>query len=378
EQRGVETCLGTEVVRLLHAAGRVEAAMVRHAGAEEEVVIDGAISSMPLATLVKALDPTPPEPVLEAAARLHYRDFLTVVLIVERAEVFPDNWIYIHSPNVRVGRVQNFKNWSPEMVPDPSTTSLGLEYFVREGDDLWSRSDDELVDLGLTEMERLGLLRASEVREGTVVRMSKAYPLYDSDYATAVAMIRGWLAGLSNLQTVGRNGQHRYNNQDHSMLTGLLAARNIAGECHDVWDVNVEAEYLEEARAPGGRGERAVPEAVAGPTLEELLGAAFARYDPLALGTAVGAVLGAGLFLLTATVLVREGYTGVPLSLLGHYFYGYDVTWGGAVVGLFEGVVGGFAFGGVLAALINVFLQWQETVLERELEALSLDPLEAE
>ncbi|MGH7550912.1 MAG: NAD(P)/FAD-dependent oxidoreductase [Gemmatimonadota bacterium] len=379
ERRGVDIALGAEVVRLRHAGGRVKTAVFRRTGREVEIEVNGAISSMPLGALVDALDPAPPDHVLEAADRLRYRDFLTVVLIVERGDVFPDNWIYVHSPEVRVGRIQNFKNWSPEMIPDPSTTSLGLEYFVHEGDDLWSKPDDELVALGALEVERLGLIRQSEVREGTVVRMPKAYPLYDSDYAGAVATIRDWLGGISNLHTVGRNGQHRYNNQDHSMLTGMLAARNLAGERNDVWDVNVEPEYHEETRREDdGGGGRAVPETASLPTLEDLLGAAFARYDPLALGASVGVVLGVGLFLLTATDLVRGGSAGLPLSLLGHYLYGYRVTWSGAVIGLIETVAAGFLFGALLAGLINLFVGWQKTLLERELEALSLYPLESD
>ncbi|MGH7570261.1 MAG: NAD(P)/FAD-dependent oxidoreductase [Gemmatimonadota bacterium] len=378
-RHGVDIILGAEVVRLRHADGRVKTAVIRRKGEEEEVEVDGVISSMPLGALVANLDPAPTDRVLEAAARLRYRDFLTVVLIVERGDVFPDNWIYVHAPEVRVGRIQNFKNWSPGMVPDRSTTSLGLEYFVHQGDDLWSKPDDELVALGALEVERLGLIRRGEVREGTVVRMPKAYPLYDSDYAGAVDTIRDWLEGLSNLHTVGRNGQHRYNNQDHSMLTGLLAARNLAGERNDVWDVNVEPEYHEETRrAKDAGGGRAVPEAASTPTLEGLLGAAFARYDPLALGVSVGLVTGVGLFLLTATDLIRGGPAALPLSLLGHYLYGYEVTWSGAVIGLVEAVAAGFVFGLALAGLINLFVGWQEILLDRELEALSLDPLESD
>jgi len=211
---------------------------------------------------------------------------------------------------------------------------------------------------------------------GTVVRMPKAYPLYDPEYAGAVATVRDHLARISNLHTIGRNGQHRYNNQDHSMLTGLLAARVVAGEDHDVWDVNVDSEYHEAGTEVGTRGERATPEAVRRPSLEELLGRAFARYDPVALGTAVGSVLAAGLFLLTAVTLVQEEHPGVPLSLLGHYLYGYETTWIGALIGVVEGLALGFVWGYALAALINRMVGWQETVLERELEVLSLDPLE--
>ena len=341
----------------------------------ENVEVEGVISSMPLGRLVKALDPEPPPAVLAAADRLRHRDFLTVVLIVARQDVFPDNWIYVHSPDVRVGRIQNFKNWSPEMVPDPSTTALGLEYFVHEGDDLWSERNETLLERGAREMERLGLVRAGDVRGGTVVRMPKAYPLYDADYAAAVATIRDHLGGISNLHTIGRNGQHRYNNQDHSMVTGLLAARVVAGEDHDVWAVNVDADYHEQGKGAASGG-RAMPEAARRPSLEELLGRAFARYDPVALGTAVGSVLGAGLFLLTAETLLLGGAPAVPLSLLGHYLYGYETTWGGAFLGAVEGLALGFAWGYALAVLINRMVGWQETVLERELEALSLDPLE--
>jgi protoporphyrinogen oxidase len=375
-RRGVETVLETEVVRLRHSDGRVEAVTVRDHAGKRDLEVDGVISSMPLGRLVRALDPAPPPDVQAAADRLRHRDFLTVVLIVGREEVFPDNWIYVHSPDVRVGRIQNFKNWSPEMVPDAATTALGLEYFVHEGDDLWSASDDQLLERGVREMERLGLVRGSDVLGGTVVRMPKAYPLYDPEYAGAVATVRDHLARISNLHTIGRNGQHRYNNQDHSMLTGLLAARVVAGEDHDVWDVNVDSEYHEAGTEAGTRGERATPEAVRRPSLEELLGRAFARYDPVALGTAVGSVLAAGLFLLTAVTLLQEEHPGVPLSLLGHYLYGYETTWIGALIGVVEGLALGFVWGYALAALINRMVGWQETVLERELEVLSLDPLE--
>ena len=370
----METVLGTEVVRLCHSGGRVDAVTVRDHAGERELDVDGVISSMPLGRLVRALDPGPPPDVQAAADRLRHRDFLTVVLIVGREEVFPDNWIYVHSPDVRVGRVQNFKNWSPEMVPDPATTALGLEYFVHEGDDLWSAPDEELLERGVREMQRLGLVRGSDVRGGTVVRMPNAYPLYDPHYADSVATVRGHLERITNLHTIGRNGQHRYNNQDHSMLTGLLAARVVAGEAHDVWDVNVDSVYHEEGKGAAGKGGRATPEAAHRPSLEELLGGAFARYDPVALGTAVGGVLAAGLFLLTAVTLLRNG-AGVPLSLLGHYLYGYETTWTGALIGVAEGLALGFVWGYVLAILINRMVGWQKTVLERELEALSLDPL---
>jgi len=173
-----------------------------------------------------------------------------VVLIVKQPNLFPDNWIYIHEPNVRVGRIQNFKNWSPEMVPDPQMTALGLEYFSTVGDDLWQMSDVDLIALGKREMDTIGLVNSADVVDGTVVRQLKAYPVYNSTYAGFLDTIKNYLADFTNLQTVGRNGLHKYNNQDHSMLTAMLAVRNLQGERHDVWNVNTERSYHEEIRIP--------------------------------------------------------------------------------------------------------------------------------
>jgi protoporphyrinogen oxidase len=205
---------------------------------------------MPISELVRKLDPPAPPEVLAAANGLTYRDFISVVLIVRQPDLFPDNWIYIHSPEVQVGRVQNFKNWSPDMVPDPATTALGLEYFCTEGDALWQMSDTDLITLGTREMDRIGLARAADVIDGTVVRQLKAYPVYNGTYAGYLDTIKRYLAGFANLQTVGRNGLHKYNNQDHSMLTAMLAVRNLLGEQHDVWNVNTERSYHEEMRIP--------------------------------------------------------------------------------------------------------------------------------
>ncbi|MEJ7712643.1 MAG: hypothetical protein WKF84_23050 [Pyrinomonadaceae bacterium] len=218
-------------------------------------------------------------------------------MVAKRESVFPDNWIYIHSPEVKMGRIQNYKDWSPEMVPDQSRTSLGLEYFLWQHDEEWSWSNERLIDLGIKECTRLGILESSEIEDGTVVRMKKAYPVYDQSYQANVDVVRNYLQGFSNLQTVGRNGLHRYNNQDHSMLTGIYAARNIAGEKNDVWSVNTEMEYHEEERnkkATKG-GDRLVPQRVI-PALagehaaasslllpDELIARVFAKIDPVAL-----------------------------------------------------------------------------------------------
>ncbi len=237
---------GSRVERILWRRGAVEAVEISNGERLETLRGDHFISSMPVRELARRLSPAPPAEVLAAADRLQYRDFITVVLIVRRADLFPDNWIYIHDPSVKLGRVQNFKNWSPDMVPDPSKTCLGLEYFCFEGDGLWAMPDEELIELGKRELEKLGLARADEVEEGTVVRVPKAYLVYDATYKESLATVREFLNALPNLQLVGRNGMHKYNNQDHSMMTALMAARNILGASYDLWEVNTEGEYQEE------------------------------------------------------------------------------------------------------------------------------------
>ena len=208
---------------------------------------DHVISSMPINELVTVIDPPPPAGVLTAAAALRHRDFLTVALVVPEELAFPDNWIYVHAPDVRVGRVQNFGAWSPHMVRD-GRTCLGLEYFVTEGDDLWAAPDDELIALATAELERLDLVPTGSIESGYVVRMPKAYPVYDAGYAANVEVLRAWLSEHTpNVHPVGRNGMHRYNNQDHSMYTAMLTVANIVdGAGHDVWAVNVEEDYLED------------------------------------------------------------------------------------------------------------------------------------
>jgi protoporphyrinogen oxidase len=210
------------------------------------------VSSMPIGELVRSFDPPAPAAVLAAADDLRYRDFLTVALVVPERFSFPDNWIYIHSPGVRVGRVQNFGSWSPYLVKD-GRTCLGLEYFVDEGDDTWNASDDELVDLATREIRELGLVTGDVVEAGYVVRQHKAYPVYDEHYKRNVEVLRRWLeSAVPNVHPVGRNGMHRYNNADHSMLTAMLTVENLlaGAQRHDIWAVNVEDDYHEEQRTP--------------------------------------------------------------------------------------------------------------------------------
>jgi protoporphyrinogen oxidase len=250
---GGEVHLHSRVVALHHRNGRITEATVESGAERRSIPVSDVISTMPLPALASALRPAPDRRTLEAAGRLRFRDFLIVVLIVNRRDLFPDNWLYIHSPDVRVGRIQNFRNWSAAMVPDSSTTSLGMEYFCSADDDVWTRSDADLIRMATAEIDTLGLAPSAAIVDGCVIRQPRAYPVYDAAYRTHVAELRRGLSGIVNLQTVGRNGMHRYNNQDHSMLTGLLAARNVLGEQHDLWEVNTERSYYEEQQVAAER-----------------------------------------------------------------------------------------------------------------------------
>jgi protoporphyrinogen oxidase len=250
------TTLGTTLL-LEHPVGRIGHSRGRAhvvAAGDEMVACSDVVSTMPLGALAAAMDPAPPSAILEAAVGLRHRDFLTVALVVPEEVGFPDNWIYVHSPEVRLGRVQNFGSWSPHMV-EPGRTCLGLEYFVNEGDELWQLPDDELIRFAMGEMVTIGLLEPSVVEAGYVTRIPKAYPVYDGSYQRHVATLRAWLdRHAANVHPVGRNGMHRYNNQDHSMLTAMLAVENILDDAgHDLWSVNVDEEYHEQ-RSPADTG----------------------------------------------------------------------------------------------------------------------------
>jgi protoporphyrinogen oxidase len=246
DDKGGQVCLNTGVVRVEREGNHITKIIAQKDGITFPITGDNFISTMPITTLVNRLDPPAPDAVIHAAKSLNYRNFIIVSLIINANNLFPDNWIYVHSSEVKIGRIQNFKNWSPAMVPDPNKTCLGLEYFCSDGDELWTMADSELLDLATTELARLGLADASAVEDGVVLRQAKAYPVYDRDYRQHLEVIQEFLAGFDNLQTIGRNGMHRYNNQDHSMLTGILAAKNLLGEKHDLWEVNTERSYYEE------------------------------------------------------------------------------------------------------------------------------------
>ena len=230
--------------------GQAKAVVVRSAVGDIRVAADHVIATTDIRSLVRALGDQAPAPVQAHAEGLRYRDFLVVALILDKQDLFPDNWIYVHTPGVKVGRIQNFNNWSQAMVPDAGRTCLGLEYFCFEGDGLWTSSDADLQALAARELESLGLARAADVVDGTVVRMPKAYPIYDAAYRGHLDGVRGFIDGIPNMHTVGRNGMHKYNNQDHSMYTAMLTLENMLGQAqHDVWSVNTDFEYHEEQRS---------------------------------------------------------------------------------------------------------------------------------
>ena len=252
-EHGGEVNMRSEVVKVNRKKEKVQSIDVRQWSEDgkpgETIRVEGDefVNSMAIRDLIHSFDPPPPQEVLDAANKLKYRDFLIVTLVLDHADPFPDNWIYIHSPKVKVGRIQNFRAWSKEMLPDQNTASIGMEYFCQENDGLWSSSDEELRALASKELEELGLAKASDVIDAAIIRQPKAYPVYDSEYRVALDVVEGWLKTLENFQTVGRNGLHRYNNQDHSMLSAMYAARNIINKGqYDIWDVNIERSYHEE------------------------------------------------------------------------------------------------------------------------------------
>lgn len=251
-EKGGEVRTNTWVKRVLRQGNRVtgvEACQTDPAtGKIRTFIQEGTdfINTMPLRDLVQCMDPPPPAAVIAAADKLKYRDFMIVTLVLDHADPFPDNWIYVHSGHVNVGRIQNFRAWSKAMIPVDNRSSIGMEYFCNDTDDIWGKSDQDLILLAAKELEMIGLAPASSVVDGAIIRQPKAYPVYDSEYKEALGVLKDWMNGFENFQTVGRNGLHRYNNQDHSMLSAMLAAGNILGEHHDVWEVNVERSYHEE------------------------------------------------------------------------------------------------------------------------------------
>jgi protoporphyrinogen oxidase len=303
EQQGGEVWMSTDVIGIHRRGHRIASVVVSRQGQRELIQGTDFISSLPITEFIQKLDPPPPAAVTEAAAKLHYRDFLTVCLLAKKPDLFPDHGIYIHAPEVKVGRLQTFRNWSPAMVPDPAKSSLGLEYCCAEGDALWTMPDADLSELGKREGDRIGLASYADIDDGCVFRVPKSYPVYDSAYRDFLATIREFVDGLENFQTIGRNGLHRYNNQDHAMLTGMLAVRNLVlGEKNDLWSVNVDQEDHEEIRVQADVEAQDVPEA-----LQVALSQVFSTLDRLAFGFLPGLSASILLFLATLILVLKGG-----------------------------------------------------------------------
>ncbi len=351
EERGGVVSLNSKVSRINWDERRVTSVEVIKDG--EITIIPGSafISSMPITELILKLDPPAPKDVLDAANQLTYRDFLTICLIVDKEHLFNDNWIYIHEPGVKVGRIQNFKNWSPAMVPDISKSSLGLEYFCNEGDEIWDMDDAALIELAKRELEQIGLVKGNDVLDGIVYRVEKSYPVYEENYRQHLDVLQKFIGGLENIQTIGRNGLHKYNNQDHAMLTGMFAVKNLLfGEHHDIWAVNAEKEYHEEIlteRAPDYKR-----------IADNILSKVTLKLDPLAFGLATGLTLGGGLVIATIYFgLHPELSLGNYLWLLGQYFPFYRVTVVDAWWGFVYGFAVGISFGWMLASMRNLLVK---------------------
>ena len=360
---GGKVRLNSRVTALKHENGLITRVILMNGGTPEEIPVGNVISSTPLSELVGILEPPAPDGVLEAGSRLTHRAFIMVGLIINKRYLFPDQWLYIHSPDVRVGRIQNFRNWSDSMVPDPEKTNIGMEYFCSEGDEIWTMSDSHLLEMASRELLALNLVDNGEIQDGVVLRQAKAYPIYDRGYDEHLGVPRGYLKTVNNLQTIGRSGMHRYNNMDHSMLTGMLAAENILGKNHDLWEVSEEHGYLEEDKK--ARDEKH--------SAEQILTKAFARIDKLAFAVATGFVSGLLFFMATLWLVLKGGeVVGPHLRLLSQYFVGYTVTVKGAFVAAGYGFLWGFLFGWLFAYLRNLFCAFFIYRAKKKAELLSL------
>ncbi len=363
ESEGGQVLLNSEVTGLSYDNGCITNLTYTQDGNEKKIPIKHIISSTPISHLVSLLNPAVPEKVIEAAGKLSYRAFIIVTLIINKEQLFPDQWIYIHEPGVSVSRIQNFKNWSKAMVPDPDKSLIGMEYFCNENDEIWKMADPELIHFASQELSDLKLTVSGDVIDGRVVRQPKAYPVYNHEYTMHLHTIREFLKSIENLQTIGRNGMYRYNNMDHSMLTGILSAQNIMGSNHDLWAVNEEQEYIE------------IDKAIKADSVfsEKIIKQTFARMDKFAIATAIGTVSGLLMFLATLWLVIKGGeVVGPNLKLLNQYFLGYTVTVKGAFIALGYSFFWGFLFGWLFAYLRNFSLAFYLFWLKKKTELLSI------
>jgi protoporphyrinogen oxidase len=243
---GSNVQVDTAVEQLYHIDGRIAFVKIKDKTGFKNVAVDHVFSSMPLPQMINSLTPSAPKDILIAANKLSFRSFIEINIVIDQENIFPDQWIYIHSPHVKLGRIQNYKNWSKKMVPDSKRTTLGLEYFCDEGDEIWSMNDIDLIDFAVREIEKLGIVSRRKLITGMVVRCPNVYPLYTLDYQQNVVKIRNYLKRFCNLQAMGRCGTFRYDNSDRATLTGIHSARALLGhEYRDIWSLSTDNKYLE-------------------------------------------------------------------------------------------------------------------------------------
>jgi len=248
ENKGGNILFNAKTIQLEHENKEITSLVYLHNHKRQQIPVKQIISSAAITSLVAMLSPKAPDRVLEASNSLTYRNLIVVVLMIDKQNLFPDQWIYIHSPDVKVGRIQNYANWSVAMLPDPQKTCIAMEYFCSEGDEIWESSDKTLISQASQELALLGLANINDIIDHCVVRQPKAYPVYDKNYSKNLEIIKAYINEFTNLQTIGRNGMHRYNNQDHSMLTGIMAVQNIFDDAkNNIWSINEEEDYLEES-----------------------------------------------------------------------------------------------------------------------------------
>ncbi|MGB5685746.1 MAG: NAD(P)/FAD-dependent oxidoreductase [Candidatus Electrothrix sp.] len=295
KEAGGKILCNSPVTAIFHANKRIVRVAYRDKRDHiQQQNVSSLISTLPINLLIECMDPVAPEHVRVAAAALKFRSFIQVCLIVAGNELFPDQWLYIHDPEIQVGRIQNYRNWSKAMAPDAWSTPIGMEYFCSQDEELWLMKDEELVALATEELSLLGLTERVVVRDGFVIRRSHAYPVYDSGYDEQLAVVRNYLEKFSNLQTIGRNGMHRYNNMDHSMWAGILAAENILGSSHDVWDFEETCPDVSSQSLPVSK------------KLRKKLAQSFAS-NKLTFAAATGLTSGLLFFLITVARLLKGG-----------------------------------------------------------------------
>jgi len=347
EAGGGRFLFNTEVTGLIAENNQIVRVVCRRGATRLELPATNIISSMAIGTLTANILPAAPKQVTAASQALSYRNLIMVGLIISRENLFPDQWLYIHDPKVTVGRIQNFKNWSPAMVPLVGITTLGMEFFCSPDDRLWKLPDDDLVTLATNDLERLGLAAKDDIKDAFVVRQTNAYPIYDHTYQIKLQTLRRYLEKLKNLQTIGRNGMHRYNNMDHSMLTGMQAVQNLEEKTHDIWRVNEAQTYLEDRKK----------EAIQDHRQQKLVKLTFARIDKTAFALAIGIVTSVITLWVTLWPIVTNADSLIPyLRLLSNYFIGYSVSLGGACLAFLYSFLWGFGIGWLFAFLRNFLI----------------------